>query len=197
MNEGIQTALRDNVRLLGDVLGETVRDQVGEDVYNKVEEIRALAKEARQSQNWQPLLDLMSSLNDDQLVPVARAFTHFLNYANIAEQHHRVRTLRDRESDPQSAFNKALEEGTLQELIPRLTAAGVMPEAIYDAVAGMRVELVLTAHPTEVSRRTLLRKHHDIADILKTLDNSQLTPHERGGGAESVTPQNCGLLAHG
>lgn len=181
MSEDIQAALRDNVRLLGDMLGETIRDQVGEDVYLKVEEIRALAKDARQTQNWQPLLDLMSSLDDGQLVPVARAFTHFLNYANIAEQHHRVRSLRNRESDPQSAFNHAREEGTLLELIPRLKSQGVSPEDIHRTVSSMGVELVLTAHPTEVSRRTLLRKHHDIADILKKLDNNQLTPIEREG----------------
>ncbi|MEC8428724.1 MAG: phosphoenolpyruvate carboxylase, partial [Pseudomonadota bacterium] len=181
MSEDIQAALRDNVRLLGDMLGETIRDQVGEDVYLKVEEIRALAKDARQTQNWQPLLDLMSSLDDGQLVPVARAFTHFLNYANIAEQHHRVRSLRNRESDPQSAFNQAREEGTLLELIPRLKSQGVSPDDIHRSVSSMGVELVLTAHPTEVSRRTLLRKHHDIADILKKLDNTQLTPSEREG----------------
>lgn len=181
MSQDIQTALRDNVRLLGDVLGQTIRDQVGEDIYLKVEEIRSLAKDARQTQNWQPLLDLMSGLDDDQLVPVARAFTHFLNYANIAEQHHRVRTLRNREIDPQSVFNQAAEEGTLLELIPRLKARGVSPDEIYEAVSTMGVELVLTAHPTEVSRRTLLRKHHDIADILKKLDNPQLTPAEREG----------------
>lgn len=179
MSQDIQAALRDNVRLLGDMLGQTVRDQVGEDIYLKVEEIRSLAKDARQTQNWQPLLDLMSSLDDGQLVPVARAFTHFLNYANIAEQHHRVRTLRSRESDPESPFNQAMEEGTLLELMPRLQSQGVTPDEIYQAVSSMRVELVLTAHPTEVSRRTLLRKHHDIAEILKKLDNLQLTPTER------------------
>lgn len=91
MTTDVHQALRDDVRLLGGILGDTVRGQVGEDIYLKVEEIRTLAKAAYQSQDWQPLLEVMNSLEDSQLVPVARAFTQFLNYANIAEQHHRVR----------------------------------------------------------------------------------------------------------
>ena len=87
--------LRDNVRLLGGLLGDTLRDQVDESLLNRVEEIRTLAKQARSDGNWQPLLDVMSELPDSDLVPVARAFTHFLNYANIAEQHHRVKRRRD------------------------------------------------------------------------------------------------------
>lgn len=175
MSEDLQLPLRENVRLLGDMLGETIREQVGEAVYHKVEEIRALAKEARQGGDWQPLLDVMSSLEDNQLVPVARAFTHFLNYANIAEQHHRVRRHRQRECDSEAAPAMA----TLAELLPRLADRGVGPEKIYDTVTQMGVELVLTAHPTEVSRRTLLRKHYDIANILKLLDSHDLTPADR------------------
>ncbi len=167
--------LRDNVRLLGEVLGDTVREQVGEDVYLKVEEIRNLAKEVDQSGDWRPLLAVMNSLEDRQLVPVARAFNHFLNYANIAEQHHRVRRRRSRESD----ISAHAQPGTLAELIPRLLEHNCSPDAIYQAVTGMGVELVLTAHPTEVTRRTLLRKHHEIAYILNQLDNDSLTPRER------------------
>jgi len=174
MTTDVHQALRDDVRLLGGILGDTVRGQVGEDIYLKVEEIRTLAKAAYQSQDWQPLLEVMNSLEDSQLVPVARAFTQFLNYANIAEQHHRVRRRRDKQREGAVAGL-----GTLEELLPRLQAAGVEGEAIYDAVANMGIELVLTAHPTEVSRRTLLRKHHDIAMILDHLDNQNLTPTER------------------
>jgi phosphoenolpyruvate carboxylase len=171
----IQLPLRDNVRLLGEILGNTVRDQVGEDVYLKVEEIRILAKQARQSQDWQPLIDVMNSLEDSQLVPVARAFTHFLNYANIAEQHHRVRVRRSSLQNPGSSPTG----GTLSELLPRLCSMGVSTDSIYNTVSSMSVELVLTAHPTEVSRRTLLRKHHDIAYILQRLDSGDLTPADR------------------
>ncbi len=175
MTTDIQLPLRNDVRLLGEILGNTVREQVGEDVYLKVEEIRGLAKQARQSHDWQPLIDVMNSLEDSQLVPVARAFTHFLNYANIAEQHHRVRVRRSSAQNPD--LSPAL--GTLAELLPRLRESGVSSDELYKTIASMSVELVLTAHPTEVSRRTLLRKHHDIAYILKRLDSNDLTPADR------------------
>ena len=167
--------LRDNVRLLGDVLGNTVREQVGEDIYLKVEEIRALAKKAGQSGDWQPLLAVMTSLQDHQLVPVARSFTHFLNYANIAEQHHRVRLRHDQACDSEAEAGA----GTLAELLPRLHARGLSAEQIFRAVTEMNVELVLTAHPTEVTRRSLLRKHHDVSTILQLLDSEHVTPRER------------------
>lgn len=179
MTKDIQLPLRDDVRLLGEVLGDTVREQVGEDIYLKVEEIRSLAKEARQNKDWQPLLDVMSGLDDSQLVPVARAFTQFLNYANIAEQHHRVRRRRHLQRESEVSDEVSPEAGTLAELLPRLHKAGVSADDIYNTVTSMGTELVLTAHPTEVSRRTLLRKHHDIAFILKQLDSQDLTPQER------------------
>mgnify|MGYP000854023685 FL=1 len=167
--------LRDNVRLLGGLLGDTLRDQVDESLLNRVEEIRTLAKQARSDGNWQPLLDVMSELPDSDLVPVARAFTHFLNYANIAEQHHRVRRRRDnrREIDVPSPL------GTMAELLPRLLNNGHSAEAIVTAISQCRTELVLTAHPTEITRRTLLRKYNDIDVILGQLDRPDLTPKEQ------------------
>ena len=163
--------LRDNVRLLGGLLGDTLRDQVDESLLNRVEEIRTLAKQARSDGNWQPLLDVMSELPDSDLVPVARAFTHFLNYANIAEQHHRVRRRRDnrREIDVPSPL------GTMAELLPRLLNSGHSADAIATAISQLRTELVLTAHPTEITRRTLLRKYNDINVILGQLDRPDLT----------------------
>lgn len=167
--------LRDNVRLLGGLLGDTLRDQVDESLLNRVEEIRTLAKQARSDGNWQPLLDVMSELPDSDLVPVARAFTHFLNYANIAEQHHRVRRRRDnrREIDVPSPL------GTMAELLPRLLNSGHSADAIATAISQLRTELVLTAHPTEITRRTLLRKYNDINVILGQLDRPDLTPKDQ------------------
>ncbi len=167
--------LRHDVRLLGDILGETLREHAGEDVFASVERIRTAAKQARQTGDWQALLQLMQSLNDTQLVPVARAFNHFLNYANIAEQHHRVRRRRAYQCLPQPS----IEKGSLDELLPRLLKQGISTNTIIDTLSSMRVELVLTAHPTEVTRRTLRHKHSEIAEVLSALDNSGLTPSER------------------
>ncbi len=167
--------LRDDVRLLGDLLGDTLRDQVDESLLNKVEELRTLAKQARSDGNWQPLLDVMAELPDSELVPVARAFTHFLNYANIAEQHHRVRRRKDHQRD----LSAPAQSGSIAELLPRLLSNGHSAKEIATTVSQLRTELVLTAHPTEVTRRTLLRKYNDISVILEQLDRPDLTPKEK------------------
>ena len=176
MSDELQIHLRDNIRLLGSILGDTIRSQVGEDLYNKVEEIRDLAIGSHTTNDWTKLVELMGQLTDDELVPVARAFTHFLNYANIAEQHHQVRCGREQ------LRNEILLDGTnplpgsLTELLPRLLAKGISSDALYDAVTTMQVELVLTAHPTEITRRTLRRKFNEISETLSTLDHGDTTP---------------------
>lgn len=176
MSDELQVHLRDNVRMLGSILGDTIRSQVGEDLYDIVEEIRDLAIGSHTTNDWTQLVELMGQLTDDELVPVARAFTHFLNYANIAEQHHQVRLGREQ------LRNETLTDGTdplpgsLTELLPRLLAKGVTGDALYDAVTTMNVELVLTAHPTEITRRTLRRKFNEISESLSTLDHADATP---------------------
>jgi phosphoenolpyruvate carboxylase len=175
MIEDVHAPLRDDVRMLGELLGDTLCQQAGEQLYHKVESIRALAKEARVDGDWQPLLDLIGELHDSELVPVTRAFAQFLNYANIAEQHHRVR----RRRAYQRELDAGAQKGSLAELLPRLLECGKSAQSIHDTVTKMRVELVLTAHPTEIARRTLIRKFNDISNILATLDRDDLTISER------------------
>lgn len=168
----LQIQLRDNIRLLGSILGDTIRSQLGDALYHRVEEIRDKAIGSQSSQDWTSLVELMGKLSDDELVPVARAFTHFLNYANIAEQHHQVRCGRDHlRNAPAEALL-----GTLDELLPRLLKQGVKADDLAQAMSSMQVELVLTAHPTEVTRRTLRRKYNEISEILSALDSSDITP---------------------
>lgn len=174
MTTDIHAPLRDDVRRLGEMLGDTIREQSGETIYSQVETIRTLAKRTRQDQDWQPLLAFMRELSDQNLLAVARAFSQFLNYANIAEQHHRVRRRRAYQGDAAIPA----QQGALDELLPRLMAAGKTPEDIYQTVTSLNIELVLTAHPTEVARRTLLRKYDDINYILGKLDRSDLTTFE-------------------
>ena len=169
--------LRDDVRLMGSLLGETLRQQVGQALYDKVETIRILGKKARDGDSTanQQLNQALSALSDDELLPVARAFTQFLNLANIAEQYHRIRRHRawERLETPSP------QAGSIRELFPRLVAQGMTGETLWQAVQQLDVELVLTAHPTEVSRRTLIQKYDDIAECLETLDYVDLTPIER------------------
>ncbi|HEV7766282.1 MAG TPA: phosphoenolpyruvate carboxylase [Thermoanaerobaculia bacterium] len=163
--------LRDDIHLLGDLLGETLRTQEGTALFEMVERVRALAKNGRLDE----LTELLASQPTDSALPVARAFAHFLNLANIAEQHHRIRRRRDYQRDPDSKP----QPGSCDEMFGRMRAEGIDADALFDAVTSLRIELVLTAHPTEVVRRTLLQKYRRIADLLAYRDHVDLTMPER------------------
>lgn len=171
----ISQALRDDVRLLGDLLGKTLHDQEGPWLLTLVEEVRQLAKDTRagKKSSTQFLVDKLATLDDEQLILVARAFSQFLNLSNIAEQYHLVRLRRER----QRTGGKP--ESTLQELIPRLIKEGFSQQQIHETLANLNIELVLTAHPTEVTRRTFIRKYDEINDSLESLDRLRLSPYER------------------
>ncbi len=168
--------LRDDVRMLGTLLGETIKEQANTALFDEVEEIRLLAKAARAGGHVESeqLVQKLSTLSDEALVPVARAFSQFLNLANIAEQHHRIRRRRDYLRDATAEAQK----GSLHHQLPQLIESGISPETLFETMSNMQIEFVLTAHPTEVSRRTLIRKYDEIAFCLSELDHGDLTPRE-------------------
>ncbi len=169
--------LRDDVRLLGRLLGETLKSQAGEDVYATVERIRALAKSARAGvdEDFESLAESLQKMSLEEALPVARAFSLFLTLANIAEQVHRIRRRRHYQRQPEASPQR----GSCEEVFGRLVADGVAPEALHKAVTELEVELVFTAHPTEVVRRTLRQKFRRIAESLLRLDRSDLSAAER------------------
>ena len=177
--EDAHKPLRDDVRLLGTLLGETLIRQDGEGLYRRVERVRACAKRARRegdrrAEAFRDLSKELAAMPVDAAVPVARAFSQFLNLANVAEQYHRIR--RRRAHQRETAARP--QPGSLEETLSRL-AAIVPPDRLYDAVLGLRIELVMTAHPTEMMRRTLQRKYAAIADALAELDRGDVTARER------------------
>jgi phosphoenolpyruvate carboxylase len=169
--------LRQDVRLLGELLGDTLRAHEGARLLETVERVRAVAKtsRARADRDFQALATELAQLPVGAAIPLARAFTHFLNLANVAEQHHRVRRRRTYMRDPGSPPQR----GSSDETFARLVARGVPPAALHEAVCGLQIELVLTAHPTEVSRRTLIHKHNRVAALLAEGDRTDLTIPER------------------
>jgi phosphoenolpyruvate carboxylase len=169
--------LRQDVRLLGELLGETLREQEGARLLETVERVRSVAKtsRARADRDFQTLATELGRLPVDAAIPLARAFTHFLNLANVAEQHHRIRRRRAYLREPGSSPQR----GSSDETFARLVARGVQPAALHDAVCALQIELVLTAHPTEVSRRTLIHKHNRVAALLAEGDRPDLTVPER------------------
>jgi phosphoenolpyruvate carboxylase len=169
--------LRDDVRLLGGLLGETLRQREGAALFHIVERVRALSKSGRagSDRDLDTLAELLRALPVESAVPIARAFSHFLTLANIAEQHHRVRRRRDYLRDP----NAPPQRGSSDETFERLLARGVTPDELHAATTSLRVELVLTAHPTAITRRTLVQKHLRIAGALASQDRVDLTAPER------------------
>jgi len=111
----------------------------------------------------------------EDAVPVARAFSHFLTLANIAEQHHRVRRRREYLRNPAASPQQGSFKATFTALIER----GVDPAALQAAVSSLQIGLVLTAHPTTITRRTLAHKQRRIADLLAQEDRPDLTAPER------------------
>ena len=184
MREIEDKPLRDDVHLLGDLLGQTLRAQEGDELFGMVERVRTLAKSGRSGNaaDFEELAALLASRPTSEALPVARAFAHFLNLANIAEQHHRVRRRREylRRTDAKP------QPGSCDEVFGRLIAEGGNPEALFERVRDLEIELVLTAHPTEVVRRTLLQKYGRIAGLLELLDRDDLPAGERNAAIEEL-----------
>ena len=173
----IDARLREDVHLLGELLGNTIREQYGDDFLDKIEQIRKGAKADRRGAISEKAAgdELSASLNqlqESELLPVARAFNQFLNLANIAEQYQLIH--RRDESQP-----APFESRVLPELLARLQSEGHSDESLARQLGRLEIELVLTAHPTEVARRTLIQKYDAIAAQLALQDHRDLTTAER------------------
>ncbi len=168
--------LRDDIRLLGRILGDTVREQEGDAVFAIVERVRQTA--VRFARDGDPaaraeLAALLDPLPGDTTQAVVRAFSYFLQLANIAEDEHHIRRRRayDLAGSPPR-------EGSLVFALDSLSTANVPSAAVADFFARALVAPVLTAHPTEVQRQSLIRNHRDIARLLDQRERMQMTPEE-------------------
>ena len=170
----IDARLREDVHQLGELLGNTISVQHGAAFLDKIERIRKGAKASRRGsqEGAEQLSATLNQLDDDELLPVARAFNQFLNLANIAEQYHRVRRRAPGEAQP-------FEDNMLADLLQRLSSNGHKGEALARQFGRLDIELVLTAHPTEVARRTLIQKYDAMAEQLAAGDHSDLSAAER------------------
>ncbi|WGL15067.1 phosphoenolpyruvate carboxylase [Microbulbifer bruguierae] len=176
MDQDQNAPLREDVRLLGEELGKVLQGQAGKGLFETVETIRQVAVGSR-GQGEMPvakLRELLDPLEDETLLEVARAFSQFLNFANIAEQRHRERLRRQHARFPGDPDT----DRGLRQVLVELKNAGVEGEEIRKVLSDLSVELVLTAHPTEVTRRTLIRKYDQIADLLTELDRPDLNEEE-------------------
>jgi len=170
--------LRRDVRYLGNILGEVLVHQGGRELLELVEQIREQSKALRAHFDpvlFEELKSTISSLSSEQRHQVIRAFAIYFQLVNIAEQNHRIRRKRDYEF----LAGEEVQNGSIESAIKVLKDRNIATEDIEEMLAGISLELVMTAHPTEATRRAVLDIHKRIAEDVMELDNPTLTYRER------------------
>ena len=159
--------LVEDIRLLGRILGDVIREQEGPAAFELVENIRKLSVAFRRHADHEAdkaLKKLLKSLSGEQAVSVIRAFTYFSHLANLAEDRHHIRRRAVHERAGHS------HEGSIEVALQRMRWAGITPKTIAQTLAHSYVAPVLTAHPTEVQRQSILSAERDIARLLTERD---------------------------
>ena len=155
--------MREDIRLLGAILGETVREQNGEDVFDLVERARVESFRVRRSEiDRAELSSMFDGIDIHQAIPVIRAFTHFALLANVAEDIHR-----ERRRVIHVAAGEPPQDSSLAATYAKLDLAGLDSTTVADALAGALVSPVITAHPTETRRRTIFDTQHRITQLMR------------------------------
>ncbi len=158
--------LKDTVRYLGKTLGETIKNQLGQEWLDRIEMIRKDGRASYQGDAAcsEELKETFKNMSDSDLLTVGRAFAQFLNLGNIAEQE----------------YNAAMNvDASIDALFKHLDKAELTADKVQEAVAKLNIDLVLTAHPTEVTRRTLIHKHKELANCLQAVHQESLSDVER------------------
>ncbi|MGI9025392.1 MAG: phosphoenolpyruvate carboxylase [Burkholderiaceae bacterium] len=161
---GKNRPLVDDIRFLGRILGDVIREQEGKPAFDLIERVRQLSVDYRLKSNAQAgrALDrLLKNLSDDQTVSVIRAFSYFSHLANIAEDRHHVRRRDHHEREGH------VQEGSLAMSLARLADAGIQADQVAHTLAHAYIAPVLTAHPTEVQRKSILDAERAIAELLE------------------------------
>ena len=155
--------MREDIRLLGAILGETVRDQNGDTVFDLVERARVESFRVRRSEiDRDDIVSLFDGIDVHQAIPVIRAFTHFALLANVAEDIHR-----ERRRAVHEAAGEPPQDSSLAATYLKLDTANLDPDIVADALVGALVSPVITAHPTETRRRTVFDTQHRITELMR------------------------------
>jgi phosphoenolpyruvate carboxylase len=167
--------LSDDIHLLAGTLGDVLRTTRGEGAFTQTETVRALAKAVRAGDPAaiSAFDTLIHALTDDEADTLVRAFTNYFQLINLAEDSERIRRIRRRE-----AAEGGPRRGSLREAVSLLAVRGVDAEQVVALLAAAQIRLVLTAHPTEARRRTIVAKLARIFGILRDLDERKLLPGE-------------------
>ena len=162
--------LREDIRYLGNILGRVIKKQEGESFFNLVERIRKLSKANKANNNskhsYNRIIREIKKLNPNTTLKLTRAFTHFMNFINLAESIDASRSLNIYENDKRNISNKNI---FIEEIFEELFENKKIPDSkIYNLAKNLNIGIVLTAHPTEVKRRTLIQKYHSITAVSYT-----------------------------
>src|SRR4029079_4218431 len=168
--------MREDIRLLGTILGETVREQNGEAVFDLVERARVESFRGRRSElDRSELASMFDGIDIHQAIPVIRAFTHFALLANVAEDIHR-----ERRRVIHVAAGEPPQDSSLAATYAKLDTTSLDTATVADALAGALVSPVITAHPTETRRRTVFDTQHRITELMRLRAGGQT--HTADGG---------------
>lgn len=176
--------LKNDIRLLGRILGDTIRSQEGTAVYELIETIRQTSIRFRRDDDFQAkqeLESLLNALSPDQTRHVVRAFSYFSHLSNIAEDQHHIRRSRS-----YALAGSHRHEGSLALAFDKAESAGISTGQLRDFFQHAQIRPVLTAHPTEISRKSILNCQQNIAALLEQRDRQHLTPDELAENQESL-----------
>ena len=176
--------LREDIRLLGRILGDTIREQSGEAIFDIVEQIRQNSVRFRRDEDVAARRDLaatLDSLPPKQALLIIRAFGFFSHLANIAEDQHHIRRTR-----AHAMTASVPREGTMAHALARAGHAAIPPARLAGFFANAMVVPVLTAHPTEVRRKSTIDREIEIADLLAERDRGSLTAAELGANEAAL-----------
>lgn len=170
--------LRRDVRFLANLLGDVLVHQGGKELLDTVDKIREMSKSMRAHfvpELYNEFKEMINTLNPDIRHQVIRAFAIFFHLVNIAEQNHRIRRKRDYEL----TAGESIQPGSIESVVKDLKQKGASLKEVQEILQGISLELVMTAHPTEATRKAVLHIHHRIAEGVMELDNPLLTHRER------------------
>ena len=176
--------LREDIRLLGRILGDTVRSQEGEAVFDIVERIRQTSIRFHREEDQgarKELEAILNSLSPPQTARVVRAYSFFSHLANIAEDQHHIRRTR-----AHALAGSSPRDGTMAHALDEATKAGITTQQLKEFFDGALVSPVLTAHPTEVQRKSILTVQMAVAKLLAERDHGPMTPEEEETNLESL-----------
>ena len=170
--------LRENVRYLGNILGKVIKEQEGEKFFQLVEKVRKLSKANKttihNNQTNRKVIRAIKNLSPKNTFKLTRAFSHFMNFINLAELIDASRSLNEYENSKKKIANNNL---FIEEIFEDLfNNKNISENKIYNTAKNLNIGIVLTAHPTEVKRRTLIQKYHNIIEILEQRDLLKIYP---------------------